>query len=113
MFIKNKNSYKDYRKTIPWKKVIQIGYDKKKKQPIFKELTYDLFLKNFSEEFMFDYEKGKKTISFSIGNNYEVGILDWETNCWDIKYFENMEILLYKTKINGKTIKEIWEDLEN
>ncbi len=97
------------------KKTVQIGYNKQLKKPILQELTYDFFAKNVGWEWFFRY--GDKTIDIAWhkdGNKavYELNIngYDKDAICYE---FETAEELLEKGRIDGKSLKEIWEELEN
>ena len=103
----------EYLQNKKWKRVHQVGYDRKKKRPIYEELTYDYFANNLGEELMFDCQMLRKTISIAVSSSYEFGVMDWETNCWEVQYFDSPEELLANARIEGKTIKEIWDELEN
>ena len=107
------DKYKTYKKNKKWKRVRQIGFDSIKKRPIYDELTYGYFIDHIGEEWIFDYCALEKTISISVGDHYELGIMDWKNNSWDFRYYETKEQLLNDTIIMNKNIKEIWEELEN
>ena len=98
-----------------WERSYRVSYGRK--QVIVKELTYDFFAQNIGWEWMFDCRIYKKTISIAITPatppSYEFAVLDWETNSWERQDFDSSEELLMNAKIHGKTIKELWEELEN
>lgn len=100
---------------------IQTGFDKKLNQPIYEELTIDFFKEHLDYEYWFKYHdksidiahyfdkiKNKKIYHISINNlndtNYKNAIH---------QEFESAEELLNKGRIEGKTLPEIWNDLEN
>ena len=107
------NEYETYKKNKQWKRVRQVGFDKINKHPIYAELTYEYFVEYLGDEWMFDCNEFKKTISISVGEKYELGILDWEDGSWDIRYYETKEQLLNAAIVMGKRIGEIWDKLEN
>ena len=117
MFFRKKKLNEQHEKYLQgkkWKRVYEVGYDRKNKSPIFEELTYDFFARNLGWEWMFDCQMRKRTISIAVSSSfYEFGVLDWETNCWEWEYFDSQEELLSNARIDGKTIREIWEELEN
>ena len=108
-----KDEYEAYMKSKKWKRVRQIGFDKINKHPIYVELTYKYFVDYLGDEWMFDCNALKKTISISVGEKYELGILDWEKDSWDIRYYETKAQLLNDEIVMGKRIRDLWEDLEN
>lgn len=107
--------YLAYRKQLPWKRVRQIGYDKKLKLPIFTELTYDYFVNNLDMEWYFIY-KGM-SIDVATHGSKDKPIYELTLNGYDenkaVRYEFTSSRALLEAKIDGKTIKEIWEDLEN
>ena len=106
------DEYETYKYNKKWKRVRQIGFDHIKRQPVYVELTYEYFIDHIGEEWIFDYCALEITISISVGDFYELGIMDWKNNSWNIRYYETKEQLLNDT-IMGKSIKEIWKELEN
>lgn len=97
------------------KRVYQVGYDKKLKKPIFNELTYDFFVENLGWEWDFIY--GDTTIDIACHKDGDKTVYELTINAYSEDYiyqeFDTPEELLEKGLIYGKTLKEIWEDLEN
>ena len=98
------------------KRKFQVGYDRKLKKPIFEELTYEFFAQHIDYEWFFYY--GKQTIDIACHGSFKNVVYELNINGYDediaIRYeFNSPEELLENGKIDGKTLKEIWEDLEN
>lgn len=97
------------------KKMVQIGYDKKLKQPIMQELTYDFFADNLGWEWFFKFKDKTIDIAWHEENGkvvYELNINGYDEDARRYE-FNSAEKLLEKGQIDGKTIKEIWNELEN
>ena len=98
------------------KRKFQVGYDKNTKTPIFEELTYEFFSQHIGYEGFFYY--GNQTIDIACHGSFDNVVYELNINGDDedkaIRYeFNSPEELLKNGKIDGKTLKEIWEDLEN
>lgn len=104
-----------------YKRKIQIGYDKKLKQPIYKELTYEFFSEHVDYEYWFKYydksidiahfyDKKKQKEIYHISVN---DLDDLECKNGQHQEFESTQELLENGRIDGKTLKDIWEELEN
>lgn len=98
-----------------YKRKYQVGYDKTLKQPIYKELTYDFFAENLDWEWNFNYNGYTIDIAWHKEKEkavYELNINGYKENA--LRYsFDTPEELLEKGCVDGKTLKEIWNDLEN
>jgi hypothetical protein len=93
-----------------FKRKIQVDYDKKQKVPIYKELTYEFFSKHIEYEYCFKY------------NNQLIDIAHYEKNGHVVYHisidglhqeFDSPERLIDEGRIDGKTIRDAWEELEN
>lgn len=107
--------YDMYKKQKKWKLSIQIGYDKKTKTPIFSELTYDYFVSHLADEWHFTYNKIPIDIAcHGQGDSiiYELNINGYNEEK-AIRCEFNSSTALLSAKIEGKTLKELWNNLEN
>lgn len=96
------------------KRKIQTGYDRKLKKPIFEELTYEKFVENIDNELSFIYKNINIDIAFHYEGKkkvYELNLNDYEKTTH--QYFNSADELLMNARIEGKSIKEIWNELEN
>jgi len=62
---------------------------------------------SFGEEYNFYYNNEEYWISKNKEGNYLTKVSDGSTQC-----FPNSEELLENAKIDGKTIKELWDDIQ-
>lgn len=93
--------------------LVQVGVNKQDKKPIYKELSYDFFVKHIGWEWSFTY--GKIQIDFAwhtdkLKTIYEVTITDKDksfTQCYD-----SPEDLIENVRIDGLTLYNIWNKLE-
>lgn len=83
-----------------------------------KELTYELFKKNVLEgnyEDSFRFKDFTFDIAFHFNGKmkiYELNINGYDEDATHY-FYNSAEELLENGRIDGKTIKEIWNDLEN
>lgn len=88
----------------------QTGYDKKLKTPIYEQLTYQFFSEHVDHEYWFKY----KNQTIDIANFEKDGKIIYHISIdGQHQEFNSPEELLVNGRIDGKTIKDIWEDLEN
>lgn len=104
------------------KRITQGGFFKRKN--IEYELSYDIFVKELlnGDEFWFKYQDNSIDIAhypkenkandmvYHISINY---VNDLKCENGEHQFFDTPEELLEKGRIDGKTIKEIWDELEN
>lgn len=112
---KETEKYGVYEKQKKWKLSVQIGYDKKTKIPIFSELTYDYFVSHLGDEWHFTYNNIPIDIAcHGQGDSiiYELNINGYNEEK-AIRYEFNSSTDLLSAKIEGKTLKELWDNLEN
>lgn len=100
----------------PFTKKYRVGYDKISKSPIYEELTYEFFSQHVDYEWNFNYGGQSVDITWhnlNGGKIYELNIDGYDENK-AIRYeFNSAEELLQNGRINGKTLKEIWDELNN
>lgn len=78
------------------------------------ELTYEKFLSTISYEYCFTYKN--KTIDIAFHYEYSKQVWELNINCdgkTESYLFYSSEELINKAKIDGKSIREIWDELEN
>lgn len=92
------------------KRKIQTGYDKKLKQPIYDELTYKFFSEHVDYEYCFKYKNLIIDIAHFDRDGKTVYHISSEEQHQE---FESTQELLEKGRIDGRTLKDIWEELEN
>lgn len=95
-----------------WKRsLIYIQCGKK----IEEELTYEKFVKTIDNEYWFKYKD--KTIDIAFHHEQDKKIYELNINGYEkdaMRYeFNSPEELLENGRVDGKTLKDIWEDLEN
>lgn len=98
-----------------YKRKRQIGYNKKNKKPIYEELTYEYFSNHLDDEYYFRYKELTIDIAFHYKNSkkiYELNINGYDEDATHYS-FDSAHELLLNGKVEGKTIIEIWEELEN
>lgn len=79
------------------------------------ELTYEKFVENIDNEFSFRYKNITLDIAFHYEGKkkvYELNLNGYEENATH-GYFNSADELLKNARIEGKSIKEIWNELEN
>lgn len=96
-------------------RTVKIG--KQTIKQIINSISWDDFLERYllyDEEFMLSYHKSEYWLSFFCENNSviaELNVKDTEGRIFNYEY-ESGGDLLKNARIEGKSIKEIWEDLE-
>lgn len=103
------------------KKIYWLGNYDSNKKILYEELTYDFFSEHIDYEYCFSYKDKIISIAncFDKINKkqiYHISINDKnDLQCKNgqHQYFNSPKELLEKGRIDGKTLREIWDDLED
>lgn len=95
-----------------WKRSLIYSVSGKKVET---ELTYDYFSLHLDHEWWFRFRDHTIDIATHYDGKkvYELNIDGYDEDCAVRFEFDSPQELLACAKIDGKTLKEIWEDLEN
>lgn len=95
-------------------------YDRTLRRHVWVELTYDFFSEHIGYEYCFTYKNQTVDIANYVDRKtkrikYHISINDVNAPVENARHqeFDSPEELLENGRIDGKTIREVWDDLEN